>query len=58
MWGEGGTGGQVQTALELLYEVHNCGYRYNFWEVAALIVRALVYGTTVGVDLVSVDGKV
>ena len=26
--------------------------------MATLIMRALVYGTTVGVDLVSVDGKV
>ena len=57
-WGEGGAGGQGQTALELLCEVHDCGCKYDFWEMAALIVRASVYGTTVGVDLVSVDGKV
>ena len=57
-WGEGGrAGSQGQTMLDLLCEVHNCGYKYNFWEMAALIARASVYGTTVGVDLVSVDGK-
>ena len=58
VWGEGGAGGQGQTALELLFEVHDCGYKQNFWEMAELIMRALVYGTTVGVDLVSVDDKV
>ena len=57
-WREGRAGGQGQTALELIYKVHDCRYKYEFWEMAALIVRASVYGTTVGVDLVSVDGKV
>ena len=56
-WGERGAGGQGQTALELLYKVHDCGYKYNFWDMAALIVRASVYSTTVRVDLASVDGK-
>ena len=54
----GGGGGQGQTAMELICKVHDCGYKYDFWEMFALIVRALVYGTTVGVDLVSVDEKV
>ena len=51
-------GGQGQNALELLYEVHDCGYKYNFWEMATVIMRALVYGTTVWVDHVYRDGKV
>ena len=51
-WGEGGAGGQGQTSPELLCKVHQCGYKYDFWDMAALIVRASVYGTTVGVDLV------
>ena len=54
----GGAGGQGQTALELLYEVHDSEYKYDFWEMALLIVRASIYSTTVRVDLVSVDGKV
>ena len=57
-WREGGAGGQGQTALELINKVHNCRYKYDFWNMAALIVRALVNGTTVLVNLVSVDGKV
>ena len=51
-------GGQVQTALELLCKVHDFGYKYELCEMAAMIVMASVYGTTVGVDLVSVDDKV
>ena len=56
----GGAGGRVRvrTAPELPCEVRGCGYEYDLWEMSALIVRASVYGTTVGVDLVSVDGKV
>ena len=54
----GGAGGQGQTTLELLCKVHDCGYKYDFGEVDALIVRASVYSTAVGVNLVSVDGKV
>ena len=53
----GGGGGNGQTTLELLCEVHYCRYKYDLWEMAALIVRALVYGTTVGADFVSVDDK-
>ena len=52
-----GGGGEGQTALELLCEVHDCRYKYDFWDMAVLIMRALVYGTTVGVDFVSVDDK-
>ena len=52
-----GGGGEGQTALELLCEVHDFRYKYDFWEMAVLIMRALVYGTTVGVDFVSVDDK-
>ena len=56
MWGW--AVGQGQTALELLFEVRDCGYKYDFWDMTALIVRSLFYVTTVRVDLVSVDGKV
>ena len=57
-WGEGGAGGQCHNALEIPFDVHYCRYKYDFWDMVALIVRASVYGTTVGVDLVSVDQKV
>ena len=42
----------------MLCEVHDFGYKYDLWEMATLIVRASVYGTTFGMDLISVDGKV